>query len=220
MNRRIIHSPDPCDSDCNPYGVSVLDTYRHHQGVKLSVDRSNRSCKTKHGRRSKSKNAGSGEQEEEDFFELEWIGLRPSQVEAMDLPAQVFQELTSNDEKRLDFLLAPSKSSSGSKSKPFAERGRNRAENLRDLRAMRKYKVELEALHWKGNDYLSRFVYETVLKHESRRASEKRRILRHFTGPPPSPPPLNQSDFVFGDGSDGEVIDDGISEITESDALI
>ena len=142
-------------SDCNPYGVSVLDTYRHHQGVKLSVDANHQSRKKK-----KRKKKGDTD---EDPFEMRWIGLRPSQVESMNLPSEVFQKLTSNDIKRLDSLLAPKPS----RFKPFVEAGRNKAQRVSELEAMRKYKVELEALHWKGTDYLSRFVHEAVMKYES-----------------------------------------------------
>ena len=131
-----------------------MDTYRHHQGVKLSANNSKRKKKNK-GR--------GGDIEEEDSFEIEWIGLRPSQVEQMDLPSEVFQKLTKNDMKRLNSLLKPKLS--GFKS--FVDRGRNKDERLSELKAMRKYKVELEALHWKGADYVSRFVYESVVKHES-----------------------------------------------------
>ena len=127
-------------SDCNPFGVSVLDTYRHYQGVKLSPGgRNNELLGT----------------EDEDAIEIEWLGLRPSQVETMGLPSEVFQELSSNDIKRLESLLK-------------AERATHkRTERQSDLKAMRKYKVELEALHWKGSDYISRFVFETVMKYES-----------------------------------------------------
>lgn len=98
----------------------------------------------------------------------------------MNLPANVFQELTNNDKKRLDSLLDSSKSKSKSKtttknktSKSFAERGGwNKDERVRELQAMYKYKVELEALHWKGMDYLCKFVYETILGHEKRQRQQ------------------------------------------------
>ena len=109
---------------------------------------------------------------------MKWIGLRPSQVETMNLPSNVFQELTNNDKKRLDSLLVAAKSksrgtakrskkASKNRNKFFAEQGgQNNNEKIRELQAMYKYKVELEALHWKGMDYLCQFVYETILEHE------------------------------------------------------
>jgi len=109
---------------------------------------------------------------------MKWIGLRPSQVETMNLPSNVFQELTNNDKKRLDSLLVAakpksrgvarkSKTASKNKNKSFVEQGgQNNNEKVRELQAMYKYKVELEALHWKGMDYLCQFVYETILEHE------------------------------------------------------
>ena len=203
--------PQSWTSDCNPYGVSVLDTYRHHQGVKLSMDRNKQSRKQRNRNRNRNRSADT---EEEDSFEMEWIGLRPSQVETMGLPSEVFQELTSNDTKRLNSLMVPTKSS-GYKSKPFAERGRNKAERLRELRAMHKYKVELEALHWKGADYLSRFVYETVTKQlESRQ--ETPRGQKTITQRRPAK--NDQPDFDFSDRSESHGSDDGIPETTKSQA--
>ena len=105
----------------------------------------------------------------------------------MNLPANVFQELTNNDKKRLDSLLVPSKSKSrttpkNKTSKSFAERGGwNKEERVRELQAMYKYKVELEALHWKGMDYMCKFVYDTILGHEKKQEEEsvRRRRRRH-----------------------------------------
>lgn len=126
-----------------------MDTYRHHQGVKLSTGgRNNELLDT----------------EDDDSIEIEWLGLRPSQVETMGLPSEVFQELSSNDIKRLESLL---------KAKPATYK---RTERQFELKAMRKYKVELEALHWKGSDYISRFVFDTVMKYESERESRGQRF--------------------------------------------
>lgn len=89
---------------------------------------------------------------------VQWLGLRPSQVDAVaqlttgggGLPEAVFQELTSGDQTRLDGLLL--------ETHPF---------NCNDLRmqelhAMKNTKVELEALHWLGMDFCSNFVAELV----------------------------------------------------------
>jgi hypothetical protein len=180
-------------SDCNPYGVSVLETYQHPQGVKLSANNNNRN-QTKKNRKRKV------HAEEEDCLEMNWIGLCPSQVETMDLPPEVFQELTSNDRKRLDSLLAPKPSGS----KPFAERGRNKAERLQELRAMRRYKVELEALHWKGANYLSRFVYETIMTLESQHASKGHKFKQTS--------PQHHAGFDTSDSSASDDNNDAISE--------
>jgi hypothetical protein len=161
-------------SDCNPYGVSVLDTYRYDKGVKI--------CNVE--KRRKKKN---DDEDEDDPLEIQWIGLRPSQIEKMNLPSNVFQELTNNDKKRLDSLLVSSKSKSrtapkNKTSKSFTEQGGwNKEERVRELQAMYKYKVELEALHWKGMDYISKFVYETILGHERKQEEEsvRRRRRRH-----------------------------------------
>ena len=131
-----------------------MDSYRHHQGVKLSTGGNS--------------NYGKLDIDDEDSIEMEWLGLRPSQVETMGLPSEVFQELSSNDIKRLESLLKPKPGTF----EPFVERGHNKAERLSELKSMRKYKVELEALHWKGPDYLSRYVFDTVMKYESERKSQ------------------------------------------------
>ena len=158
-----------------------MDTYRHDQGVKLSVDKSNRTS-SKKKKSSSNKDVDIDEDENEnDPLELQWIGLRPSHIEKMDLPSEVFQELTNSDRKRLDSLLV---SKSSSKSKSFAERGgRNKAERVRELKAMRKYKVELEALHWKGMDYLCQFVNDAISEHELQQqqkqaANNRQEIMR------------------------------------------
>ena len=177
-------------SDCNPYGVSVLDTYRYDKGVKI--------CNVEKRRKKKS-------DDEDDPLEIQWIGLRPSQIEHMNLPSNVFQELTNNDKKRLDSLLVSSKSKSrttpkNKTSKSFAERGGwNKEERVRELQAMYKYKVELEALHWKGMDYMCKFVYETILGHEKKQQEEsvRRRRRRH----------RRHSDFSDSDSSDNNSID-------------
>merc|ERR1719253_1192368 len=106
----------------------------------------------------------------------------------MDLPPSVFQKLTNNDKKRLDSLLtsasaSESKSGKISSAKISLSKSRSKKKNklmketlcaeqmnhnrrVAELKRMHKYKVELEALHWKGMDYLCRFVYETILEHE------------------------------------------------------
>ena len=137
-----------------------MDSYRHHQGVKLST--------------SGNKN-GALDTDDEDSIEIEWLGLRPSQVKTMGLPSEVFQELSSNDIKRLESLLKPKPATF----EPFVERGRDKAERISELKSMRKYKVELEALHWKGSDYLSRFVFDTVMKYESERESREQKSSQY-----------------------------------------
>ena len=169
-------------SDCNPYGVSVLDSYRYDKGVKVG--------NVEEGRTKKKKRQGIDDKDYYHPLKVQWIGLFPSQVEMMDLPPSVFQRLTNNDKKRLDSLLtsasaSESKSKSGKISSAKRSLSKSRSKNknklmketpcaeqmnhnrrVAELKRMHKYKVELEALHWKGMDYLCRFVYETILEHE------------------------------------------------------
>uniref|UniRef100_A0A7S4ASE7 DNA topoisomerase (ATP-hydrolyzing) n=1 Tax=Pseudo-nitzschia australis TaxID=44445 RepID=A0A7S4ASE7_9STRA len=150
--------------DCNPFGVSVLDSYRHDQGVRLKR-KSNYSNKNKNHKHKHENGDTENESSDDPPDELHWIGLCPSQVETMDLPPQVFQKLTGNDKKRLQSLLV----SKTPTSKSFAERGgRYKAERIRELKAMYNYKVELEALHWKGSDYLCHFVHHAIVSEYER----------------------------------------------------
>lgn len=167
-------------SDCNPYGVCVLDSYRYDKGVKVG--------NVEKGRTKKKKRQGIDDKDYYHPLKVQWIGLFPSQVEMMDLPPSVFQKLTNNDKKRLDSLLtsasaSESKSGKISSAKRSLSKSRSKKKNklmketpcaeqmnhnrrVAELKRMHKYKVELEALHWKGMDYLCRFVYETILEHE------------------------------------------------------
>lgn len=72
--------------------------------------------------------------------QMRWLGLRPSHTHELDLPAVVFQELTTLDESRL------------TKMQDAAPEGAQE-----ELKAMEHSKVELEALHWLGMDFMSNF---------------------------------------------------------------
>jgi meiotic recombination protein SPO11 len=129
-------------ADCNPFGVMVLHTYQgggQHSGYGVP---------------------------------MEWVGLRPSQVEQLvrrseenddntllqQLPEQVFQQLTELDKKRLeDHLL---KETHG-----WTNSSPNGDERYDELLGMRRYKVELEALHWLGMDFCATWLAQ-ILEHE------------------------------------------------------
>ena len=89
-------------------------------------------------------------------FDLKWMGLRPSQVEELDLPARVYQELTDHDKKRLDSLKAGTN--------PFCQMG-NAERRIQELDKF-EFKVELEALYWKGMGFLSQWVHSNLMLHE------------------------------------------------------
>ncbi|KAL3904073.1 MAG: hypothetical protein SGILL_010209, partial [Bacillariaceae sp.] len=138
--------------DCNPYGVSVLSTYQYQHGVQVE-----RAKQQKDAREA----LNGGVDQTESTFQLQWIGLQPSQIESLDLPRSVFQELSTLDKKRLKSLLQ--------EDHPFLRPCRG------ELLAMKRYKVELEALHWMGMTYMSRFVLsslrEVTKKHEESTSS-------------------------------------------------
>jgi meiotic recombination protein SPO11 len=130
--------------DCNPYGISVLNTYQYQHGVQ--VER----AKQQKDQREESNDSTRNDP----TLHLQWIGLRPSQIETLDLPKSIFQALTELDKKRLKSLLQ--------EDHPFAQQGLNPKQRRKELLAMKEYKVELEALHWMGMAYLSEFVLSSI----------------------------------------------------------
>lgn len=130
--------------DCNPYGVSVLHTYQYddQQG----------------GGGGRQTTASVGSSRNRQRLQLQWIGLRPSQVEEMDLPPTVFQQVSELDKRQLKSLLH--------ESHPFHQSGWNREQRVEELERMHEYKVELEALNWKGMDFLCGFIHRTIQAHE------------------------------------------------------
>ena len=69
--------------DCNPYGISVLQTFQY-QGL------ASHRASTNNNKNNNTRNR---------HFDLKWMGLRPSQVEELNLPAGVYQQLTDLDKK-------------------------------------------------------------------------------------------------------------------------
>lgn len=127
--------------DCNPYGVSVLNTYYYEDNMGLSNKR----------KQTNNRDYTSS------TFELQWIGLRPSQLTELDLPSSVFQQLTKTDQKRLKSLKNPNH--------PFHQSGAwNPQLRMEELEQMTR-KVELEALNWKGMDFLCEWV-ATILRNQ------------------------------------------------------
>jgi meiotic recombination protein SPO11 len=125
-------------SDCNPFGIMVLNTY---QGTGTQNRRV----------------AGAGM--ERLNVPIEWVGLRPSQVSHImssestipdqTLPQEIFQELTHLDKKRLfGTLLKENEHHS------WTNFGQDRR-RVKELVRMQHWKVELEALNWLGMDFCS-----------------------------------------------------------------
>lgn len=130
--------------DCNPHGISVLNTYQYQHGVQVAKAQQKRNQR---GERNNEKTKAS-------LLHLQWIGLRPSQIETLDLPKSTFQALTTLDKKRLKSFLE--------EDHPFLQQGWNPKQRRKELSAMKRYKVELEALHWVGMSYLSKFVLYNI----------------------------------------------------------
>jgi meiotic recombination protein SPO11 len=153
--QQLLHIPAYGICDCNPFGVSVLNTYRYQHGIKVEQAKQRKITKeefyqaNRHSTNTKPPP-----------MELQWIGLRPSQVKKMNLPKSVFQQLTRLDKNRLASLLA--------EDHPFGQQGWNPKQRRKELMAMKQFKVELEALHWLGMDTLSKFVISILRAQEDR----------------------------------------------------
>lgn len=122
--------------DCNPYGISVLHTY--HYGADSTSVPSHPS---------------------NDSLQIQWLGLRPSQLKELELPPSVFQQMTDLDKKRLESLRHDGHL--------FLHQGWSdlRSQELDEL-LLHGRKVELEALNWLGMDFLCRWVYNNLERHE------------------------------------------------------
>jgi meiotic recombination protein SPO11 len=129
--------------DCNPYGISVLNTYHYDQVVRGGAKTRGRPPQQQQRRR-------------RHLLQLQWMGLRPSQIADLDLPPTVFQQLTDMDKKRLHSLL--------DETHPFAQQY-NSQRRMEELRSF-EFKVELEALNWKGMDFLCQWVHTILIQHE------------------------------------------------------
>jgi DNA topoisomerase VI subunit A len=170
--------------DCNPYGVSVLNSYQYgdNQGGGgggtngiggMSTQRSIRTTPSRRCHRqprrkkafksNSSRSIGGGSRcsraAGQNKLQLQWIGLRPSQVDELDLPDTAFQEMTAGDRRQLKSLLH--------ESHPFQQQGWNCELRRAELEQMDRYKVELEALNWKGMDFMCKFVHRIIQAHES-----------------------------------------------------
>jgi hypothetical protein len=102
-----------------------------------------------------------------DSIPMQWMGLRPSQVEAMrnDLPEAVFQAMTPGDVKRLQSLMNEETSSwiNDARVPPHV---RDRRMDELELMLELGYKVELEAMHWLGMEYLTEWVGRMLERHD------------------------------------------------------
>lgn len=105
---------------------------------------------------------------------LRWVGLKPSHLrEELEgqLPRDVYQRLTDVDERRLEKLLG--------EAHPFHNDHRDGEERLQELEIMQSngYKVELEAMHWLGMDFMSDYLEQVLLDEEARLERQERERL-------------------------------------------
>jgi meiotic recombination protein SPO11 len=109
--------------DCNPHGLGVLQTYRRGN-ERLGVDGGDRYS-----------------------VPIQWLGLKPSQVQLLQLPQPVYQTMTDYDLKKLESIM------------------QDLYFDDEELGAMQTqgYKVELEALQWLGMNHLSDWLEDKSL---------------------------------------------------------
>lgn len=123
--------------DCNPYGMGVLYTY-YKASERTGIDG---------GRYS---------------VPIQWLGLRPSQVQQLrddqKVPPDVYQQLTDRDRNKLDSFAHDSHQ--------FCSNNKERLEEVRTMQE-RGYKVELEALQWIGMNYICNWLHEALVKHSN-----------------------------------------------------
>ena len=146
-----LHLPVYGLCDCNPFGLGVLQTYERGS-ARMGRDGGDRYS-----------------------VALRWVGLKPSHLRDElqgQLPRNVFQRLTSVDERRLEKLLGEVHA--------FHNNHRDGEERLQELEIMQSngYKVELEAMHWLGMDFMSDFLEQVLLDEEAQMERRQERQRR------------------------------------------
>ncbi|ETW07613.1 hypothetical protein H310_02090 [Aphanomyces invadans] len=113
--------------DCNAFGLSILLTYKLGS-ARMPLDSIHYAV------------------------DIQWIGLRPSQVEALALPNVVKKKCTKQDKLRTKSLLLH----------PFIQMHPNYQVEI-ELWLSDPFKVELEALHTNGFGFLGQFVLDAIM---------------------------------------------------------
>ena len=116
--------------DCNPFGFSVLMTYWKGSS-KLGIESNKYSVP------------------------IQWLGLRPSQVEDLndELPGEVFQSLSDLDYRRLATLM--------NETCTFTYENEDRVEEIAKMHE-NGWKMELESLQWFGLEFLSKWLISKI----------------------------------------------------------
>eukprot|EP00980_Cylindrotheca_fusiformis_P023235 scaffold10270_cov125-Cylindrotheca_fusiformis.AAC.2 len=140
-------------ADCNPYGIAVLNSYTYTQvyAQRTTTTTTSATTTTATTLSSSSRTAAASPP-----FSMQWIGLRPSQVETLKLPNNVLQQMTDRDWKMLHSLQQ--------ETHPFCSQKPLRQSELALFQKHQK-KVELEALNWKGMDFLCDWVHGLIYAH-------------------------------------------------------
>ncbi|KAL3942725.1 MAG: hypothetical protein SGBAC_003132 [Bacillariaceae sp.] len=155
-------------ADCNPYGLAILHSYQYQQSY----------AQRQHQQQASNNPSNSNKinRKEDRPFVIQWLGLRPSQLlldpqlNTSSLPPNVFQSLTERDTKLLKKFQALDLDENYH---PFVRDGLDPEQRWHELELLAR-KVELEALNWKGMDFLSQWVHELIHLHRQAHANNVR----------------------------------------------
>jgi meiotic recombination protein SPO11 len=138
-----LHLPVYGLADCNPYGISVLNSYRYQQVASQ-----------------RKWHCSSHSPPTNQSLVIQWIGLRPTQLQELELPDSVFQRMTERDKALLNSFLK--------ETHQFHQQGGNPQKRKLELVQLEQdaKKVELEALNWKGMDFLCQWVSSLIDAHD------------------------------------------------------
>jgi hypothetical protein len=81
---------------CNPYGISVLNTYQYQNGVQ--VGRAN----PQKDQREESNDIA----KDNPTLHLQWIGLQPTHIKTLDPPKSIFQALAELEKEAFEISFA------------------------------------------------------------------------------------------------------------------
>lgn len=153
-------------ADCNPYGIAVLHSYQYQQSSvqRQAASGSNSNSNSNNDILAAFNNKNDNDDEGDRPFGIQWLGLRPSQLlldpqlKSPSLPPNVFQALTDRDSRLLQTFLAEEILH------PFVRDGIDPEQRWHEMKLL-EHKVELEALNWKGMDFLCQWVHHLILLH-------------------------------------------------------
>ncbi|CAJ1966115.1 unnamed protein product [Cylindrotheca closterium] len=203
-------------ADCNPYGIAVLHSYQYQESYaqRQAATTAAAAASNSNTTRNTTRNTTTSDNMEERPFVIQWLGLRPSQLlldpqlnnnnKSSALPSNVFQALTDRDAK----LLQKFQSCVLDQYHPFVQEGLDPEQRWQELELLNE-KVELEALNWKGMDFLSQWVQNLVVqakqKQKQRKTNAGTMLAQHGGGELHNPNRQSQPPRAKDDSTSAEV---------------